>query len=90
MSETSSQSEIERVLRDFILQTFLPGDDADKLTGDYPLVSTGIVDSAGLVVLLTHLEDRYSVTFTVEEIASEEVETIETIARAVHRKVRKR
>jgi len=89
MSEepTTRQAEIEDVLKSFIIETFLPGDDPDKLTADYPLISTGIVDSASLVILLTHLEDLYGVTFTVEEIAHEEVESIETIAAAVQRKI---
>ena len=92
MSEknTASQAEIQDVLKNFIIETFLPDDDPARLTPDYPLVSTGIVDSASLVILLTYLEDEYGVTFTVEQIAHEEVESIETISAAVHRKLQEK
>ncbi len=82
-SETAIQDEIKQ----FVLENYLPGEDPAKLTTDYPLISAGIVDSAGLVVLLTFLEDLYGVVFAVEEIARESAETIQDIAASVARKI---
>jgi len=86
-NDMPSRDEILAELKGFIIETFAPGDDPDRLAEDYPLMSTGIVDSAGLVMLLTHLEDLYGVTFTVEEIAREEMETMASIAESVQRKL---
>ena len=84
------ERDIQDEIRKFVLENFLPGEAPDKLALDHPLISAGLVDSAGLVVLLTFLEDLYGVTFAVEEIARESAESVAEIAAAVHRKIKEK
>ena len=53
-----------------------------ELAEDTPLLSAGLVDSFGLVVLLGAIEERYSVTLDESELG---VETFDTPAQILDR-----
>ena len=72
-------------LRDYILQTFLPGEDASNLLDDTPLRGSGILDSVSTLKLVSYVEDPYSVTVEPHE-ASSDFYRIEVIAALVNRK----
>ncbi len=75
--------EISRVVRDFILREFLPGEDPDELTGQTPLITGGILDSITSLKLVTHLEDRFGITIEAHEAGVDHLDTIERIAALV-------
>lgn len=80
--------EISRVVRDFILREFLPGEDPDELTGQTPLITGGILDSITSLKLVTHLEDRFGITIEAHEAGVDHLDTIERIAALVIEKSR--
>ena len=54
--------EIRLAVHDYILREFLPGEDADELTGDTPLISGGVLDSISTLKLVSFIEDHFNVT----------------------------
>lgn len=52
------------------------------------LIESGIMDSMGLVSLLSYLEQEFSISIDGDELVPENFETIESIASFVHRKLR--
>ncbi len=73
-------------IRDYILQTFLPGEDASNLQDDTPLKSSGILDSVSTLKLVSYVEDTFSISVEPHE-ASTEFDRIEDIANLVEQKV---
>ncbi|MEO0481801.1 MAG: acyl carrier protein [Planctomycetota bacterium] len=55
------------------------------LLADAPLVSTGLVDSAGVADLIDWLETRYGVRIEDDEVTFENFETLEALALLVER-----
>ena len=80
--------DIKRTLKEFILTTFLPGEDANKLTDTTPLITDGVLDSIATLKLVMFLEETYKVSFEAHEVDVEHMNTISDIERLVRSKKR--
>lgn len=76
---------IKDQLRDYILQQFLPGEDASNLQDDTPLKGSGILDSVSTLKLVSHVEETWSLEVEPHE-ASSQFDTIEDIATLIEQK----
>jgi acyl carrier protein len=81
----ADEQTIRNQLRDHILATYLPGEDASNLQDDTPLKSSGILDSLSTLKLVTFVEDTWGITVEPHE-ASSDFDRIEDIAALVQRK----
>ena len=77
---------VEEIVKTFILDEFLPGEDPDALTESTPLVSTGILDSLATLKLVTFLEQEFDIAIEAHEADEEHLNTIETICALVNSK----
>lgn len=59
---------------------------ASDLTGDLPLLDREILDSMGILQVVTFLEDEYGIEIDDEELVAENFATIDHIARLVDSK----
>ena len=71
-------------IKNFIEETFLVtfGDDLEK---DTNLFESSIVDSYGMVQLISFLESEFSIKLSDEELMSDELTTFDSISRMVER-----
>lgn len=74
-------------VKQFILERFLVGEDPNKLGVTTPLVSGGILDSLGLLELVSYLEETFGVEFEAHEVDRAHFETLSTIDALVQRKL---
>jgi acyl carrier protein len=79
-------TDVEQTVKSYILSEFLPGEDADQLTGTTPLVTAGILDSLATLKLVAFLEEQFSISIAAHEAGSENLDTIERIATLVRSK----
>ncbi len=75
-------------LRQFITDNFLFGDDSGRFafTNDDSLQERGIVDSTGVLELVCHLQEHYSIDVGDEELIPDNLDSIARIAAFVARK----
>jgi len=73
-------------LRDFIVQELHWDGRADDLTPDYPLIANHVVDSMGLLTLISFLEDHFGVDIADEELVPDNFSTLRKIASLIERK----
>jgi len=64
--------------RDFIIDNFLYGD-GDKLVHETSFMLEGIIDSTGILELITFLEATYQITIADDEIIPENMDSLESI-----------
>ena len=69
-------------LRQFVREAFLlePG---VELADDLSLLGSGILDSTGVLELVTHLEDEYGLEIADDEIIPENLDSIDRLCRFV-------
>jgi acyl carrier protein len=72
-------------IRQFIADRFLFGDDT-KLGDEDSLLEAGVVDSTGILELISHLEERYGIKVNDDELVPENLDTIAAIAAFLARK----
>ena len=79
-------TETMQTVKDFILKTFLPGEDPSALTESTPLITSGILDSLATLDLVAFLETQYSLEFSANEVDVSRLGTLTDIARIVEAK----
>jgi acyl carrier protein len=77
--------EIRNEIREFIAGNYLPDAPAETITDAMPLITSGIIDSIGMLGLVDFIEGHYGIEFLPREIdvyRLDTVERIETLIRA--------
>lgn len=77
---------IRDIVKKFILDQFLPGEDPNELMDDTPLMTTGILDSLATLKLVTFLEEKFDIAVEAHEADAENLNTIQLITDLVARK----
>jgi acyl carrier protein len=75
----------ENRLRSFIADE-LHGDGREKLTDEYPLIERGVVDSMGILSVVSFIESEFGVEIEDEELVSENFGTIAGMTRLIESK----
>jgi acyl carrier protein len=78
---------VEEIVKSYILDEFLPDEDPEQLTRTTPLVTNGIIDSLATLKLVAFLEERFSIHVEAHEADTENLDSIERIARLVETKL---
>jgi acyl carrier protein len=83
-----SDSNIGDEIREFIVTAFLYGQDQQNLEGGASLVRKGIVDSSGVLEIVSFLTQRFSIGIEDDEITSDNLDSIDRITSFVTAKLR--
>jgi len=73
-------------VREFIVENFLFGD-GQQLQDDTSFMESGIIDSTGILELITFLEEKYEIKIEDNELIPENLDNLQNVARFVDRKV---
>ncbi|MEX0715510.1 MAG: acyl carrier protein [Planctomycetaceae bacterium] len=80
-------TEIDHRIRGFIGENFLFGEDANRLGADESLVQQGIIDSTGVLELVTFLEADFQVKIADDELVPQNLDTIHNLVAFIERKL---
>jgi acyl carrier protein len=89
MESLQTLASIKSRVRDFVIENFRYGD-ASGVTDDLSLVSSGVVDSTGVLEVITFLEDTFAIKIADPEVVPENLDSVDTIAAFVERKLERR
>ena len=81
-SLVDARSAAREAIRRHISLSFLDGR-AERLTDDTPLVTSGIIDSAGVLHLVDWLEGHFGLRIDDEEVVPENFDSLDALARLV-------
>jgi acyl carrier protein len=82
----ATTSPIEPIVRQYILEEFLQGEDPSQLDDTTPLITSGIMDSIRTLKLVAFLEARFSIALAAHEADADHLDTIAMIAALVRSK----
>jgi acyl carrier protein len=83
---TDQQLSIEQDVRNFVISNFLFGVD-NGLTTEQSFLSTGIIDSTGVLELVAFLEDTYQMKIADNELVPENLDSLQNVTGFVGRKL---
>jgi acyl carrier protein len=76
----------EQQIRYFIVENFLFGDSDNGLNDTDSLLEKGIIDSTGVLELVSHLEENYGIQVEDEELIPENLDSIANVTAYIERK----
>ena len=82
-----SADQIIQTVRQYLLQTHLPGEDPANLTPATELLSSGILDSLATLELVSFLEQQFTITLEAHEADAANLGTLGNIATLVQSKL---
>ncbi len=75
--------DIQQDLRQFVIDTFLFGADDGGLSADDSFLEKGLVDSMGILTLVSHVEERYRIRVDDAELIPENWDSVGRIAKFI-------
>jgi acyl carrier protein len=85
-TQARGTTEIERDIRSFIVANFLFGQSLE-LGSDESLLGRGVIDSTGVLELVTYLEENYKIKVEDNEVVPENLDSINNVSAYVARKI---
>ena len=79
-------SDLQQKMRAYIVQNVLFGQ-ADGLGDNDSFIESGLIDSTGVLELVSYLEEEYSITVAEEEITPENLDSIAKLVEFMTRKL---
>jgi acyl carrier protein len=79
-------NEVRDKIRAFVVENFLFGKD-DGFADDTSFLEEGIIDSTGILELVSFLEEEYSISVEDEELVPENLDSINNAVSYVERKL---
>ncbi len=73
-------------IRDYIIENFLFGD-ASQLKEDTSFIESGVIDSTGILELITFIEETYDIRIEDEELVPENLDSLKDVVRFVEKKI---
>lgn len=83
----AQQDEIRTTIRQFIIDTFLVGDEADTLKDSDSFMQTGVIDSTGVLEVTGFIESEYSVSVEDDELTPANLDSIDNLVGFIARKI---
>lgn len=74
------------IVKSYILEEFLPGEDPNELQPTTPLMTAGILDSISTLKLVSFLETRFQIALEAHEADADRLNSLAQIAALVDSK----
>ncbi len=74
------QETLRKDLREFIVESFLLGDDSEELNDTDSFMQKGIIDSTGVLELAAFVEEKYEIKVEDEDMVPANLDSIENLA----------
>jgi acyl carrier protein len=81
-----NEQDVKQIVKSFLLNEYLPGEDPAALTDTTPLMTTGILDSIAVLKVVTFLEEQFGITIEPHEAVVDNLNTIGDMAELVSKK----
>lgn len=83
------KNNIKQIIREFIVENFLFGDDG-QLREEASFLESGIVDSTGIIELVSFIEERFGIKIEDEELVPENLDSLLNAVNFVEKKLSRR
>jgi len=78
--------DVRKEIKDFILDNFMMGRNAQELTDSGSLLQLGIIDSTGVLELVGFLEQKYGFQVEDAELIPDNLDSLDNLVKYVERK----
>jgi len=77
---------VEEEIRNFIIENFIFDSNASELRNDASFLDEGIIDSTGILELVSFIEETYGFNIEDEELIPENLDSVDNVVSFIKRK----
>ena len=81
-----NEMDCESAIKNYIIENFLFGD-GKNLQQDTSFLESGIIDSTGILELITFLEENYNIKIEDEELIPENLDSVNRVVHFLEKKI---
>jgi acyl carrier protein len=85
--ETTMPQPVKTEIRAFIIENFLFGDEGYALSDEMSLIDNDLVDSTGILELVSFLEERFSIVMADADIVPANLDSLNRISSFIEQKL---
>ena len=74
---------IEGCLKEFVIENFLVGENGGKLSSNDSFLDNGIIDSTGILELVSFVEETFNIRVEDEEMIPENLDSIDNLTKFI-------
>ena len=78
---------IEETIKNFIISNFIIEQNAASIDNDRSFLESGIIDSTGILELVSFIEEQYRIKIEDEELIPDNLDSISNVVRFINQKV---
>jgi len=79
--------EFQNKIRKFILENYLFSEDESLLKNNDSFLETGLIDSTGILEVITFIQDELSITVEDDEMIPENLDSVDNVVSYVSKKL---
>ena len=78
---------IEEALKNFILENFIVDENPSKLDKNQSFLESGIIDSTGILELVSFIEEHYNITVEDEDLIPDNLDSLNNVVNFINKKL---
>ena len=79
---------IEEELRNFILENFIIDENPSQLDKNQSFLESGIIDSTGILELVSFIEEHYNITVEDEDLIPDNLDSLHNVVTFINKKLK--
>ena len=79
---------IEEELKNFILENFIVDENPSQLDRNQSFLESGIIDSTGILELVSFIEEHYNITVEDEDLIPDNLDSLNNVVNFVNKKLK--
>ena len=78
---------VEQTIKNFIIENFIIDENTDRLDHDKSFLESGIIDSTGILELVSFIEEHYNVSVEDEELIPDNLDSVNNVVNFINEKL---
>ena len=79
----SNEETLVTQVREYVVENFLLGEEEDEFSNEQSFLESGLIDSTGILEMITFLEETYQIDIEDEEMIPDNLDSVERVVRFV-------
>ena len=79
----SEEEILVKRVREYVVENFLLGEEEDEFSNEQSFLESGLIDSTGILEMITFLEETYQIDIEDEEMIPDNLDSVERVVRFV-------
>lgn len=79
---------IEQTIKNFIIENFIIDGNTDQLDHDQSFLESGIIDSTGIMELVSFIEEHFDIKIEDEELIPDNLDSVSNVSKFIGNKTK--